>query len=82
MRNQSHNRVIRAVCLPFFVAGSSMAAEYYVIKSRSGILMVRDHKPQGFADHRPKGLSRRNRKPRKLCGKRVEAIPVGTPGAK
>ncbi len=37
------------LCAAGFVAGSSMAAEYYVIKSRSGILMVRDHKPQGLA---------------------------------
>lgn len=41
--------VLFVVCAVAFAAGPSVAAEYYVVKSRSGILMVRDHKPQGAA---------------------------------
>ena len=38
-----------ALCAVGLAAGPSLAAEYYVVKSRSGILMVRDHKPRGAA---------------------------------
>lgn len=38
-----------ALCAAGFAAGPSLAAEYYVVKSRSGILRIRDHKPKGFA---------------------------------
>jgi hypothetical protein len=38
-----------ALCAVGLGAGPSLAAEYYVIKSRSGILMIRDHKPQRSA---------------------------------
>ncbi len=37
------------LCAVGFVTGQCQAAEYYVVKSRSGILRIRDHKPQGFA---------------------------------
>lgn len=32
-----------------FAAGPTLAAEYYVVKSQSGILNVVDHKPEGGA---------------------------------
>jgi hypothetical protein len=33
----------------FVMAGFSMGAEYYVVKSRSGLLNVVDHQPKGGA---------------------------------
>ena len=41
--------VVTVVCLLAFATGPSVAAEFYVVKSRSGVLMVRDHKPSGSA---------------------------------
>lgn len=41
--------VLIALCVFTFAVAPSVAAEFYVVKSRSGILMIRDHKPQGRA---------------------------------
>lgn len=35
------------VTAAFLAAGPALAAEYYVVKSRSGILRIVDHKPKG-----------------------------------
>ncbi|MFC1834722.1 hypothetical protein ACFL2Q_08305 [Thermodesulfobacteriota bacterium] len=41
--------VLVGLCVVAVTASPSVAADFYVVKSRSGVLMVRDHKPQGFA---------------------------------
>lgn len=39
--------LVVVVTAAFLATGPAFAAEYFVVKSRSGILRIVDHKPQG-----------------------------------